>query len=53
MTGISNGGRTKRTGRRGRAVMVRPVFRAGLRRAVASKRGKRSASVRIRVLRPQ
>ncbi len=44
-------GKTKRTGRRGRAVMVRRVFRPGLRRAVARKRGKRSAAVRVRVLR--
>jgi hypothetical protein len=44
-------GKTKRTGRRGRAVMVRRVFRPGRRRAVARKPGKRSASVRIRVLR--
>ena len=44
-------GKTKRTGRRGRAVMVRRVFRPGLRRAVARKPGKRSARVRIRVLR--
>jgi hypothetical protein len=44
-------GRTKRTGRRGRAVMVRRLTRPGLRRAVARKRGKRTASVRVRVLR--
>ncbi len=44
-------GKTKRTGRRGRAVMVRRVFRPGLRRAVARKRGTRSASVRVRVQR--
>jgi hypothetical protein len=44
-------GRTKRTGRRGRAVMVRRPVRPGLRRAVVRKRGKRTASVRIRVLR--
>ena len=44
-------GRTKRTGRRGRAVMVRRFTRPGLRRAVARKRGKRTASVRVRVVR--
>ena len=42
-------GRTKRTGRRGRAVMVRRFTSPGPRRAVARKRGKRTASVRVRV----
>ena len=44
-------GRTKRTGRRGRAVMVRRFTRPGLRRAVARKPGKRAATARVRVLR--
>jgi Tannase and feruloyl esterase/3HB-oligomer hydrolase (3HBOH) len=43
-------GRTKRTGRRGRAVIVRRFAHPGRRRAVVRKRGRRSASVRIRVL---
>jgi hypothetical protein len=44
-------GKTKRTGRRGRAVIVRRFAHRGVRRAVVSKRGKRPARVRIRVLR--
>jgi hypothetical protein len=44
-------GKTKRTGRRGRAVMVRRPVRRGLRRAVARKRGFRAGTVRVRVLR--
>jgi hypothetical protein len=44
-------GRTRRTGRRGRAVMVRRPVKPGLRRAVARKRGMRRGVVRVRVLR--
>ena len=44
-------GRTKRTGRRGRARMTRRPARRGVRRVVATKRGFRSAKVRVRVLR--
>jgi hypothetical protein len=43
-------GKTKRTGRRGRAVIVRRFAHRGVRRAVVTKRGKRTARVRIRVL---
>ena len=45
--------RTKRTGRRGRATMVRRPVRPGLRRAVVRKRGLSRAMVRVRVLRPR
>jgi hypothetical protein len=44
-------GRTKKTNRRGRAVMVRRPARTGVRRAIARKRGMRRATVRVRVLR--
>ena len=42
-------GRTKRTGRRGRARMVRRPARRGVRRAVAAKRGFRPARARVRI----
>ena len=44
-------GRTKRTGRHGRARITRRPARRGIRRAVATKRGYRRAKVRVRVLR--
>ncbi len=44
-------GATRRTGRRGRVVVVRRIGRAGVRRAVVRKRGFRAATVRVRVLR--
>jgi hypothetical protein len=44
-------GKTKRTGRRGRAVIVRRPGKTGVRRAIARKRGMRRAVARVRVLR--
>jgi len=44
-------GATRRTGRRGRAVIVRRIGRAGARRVVVRKRGFRAGTARIRVLR--
>jgi hypothetical protein len=44
-------GATRRTGRRGRAVMVRRVGRPGVRRAIVRKRRYRTTRVRLRVLR--
>lgn len=44
-------GKTKHTGRRGRATIVRRLHRRGLRRAVVHKRGYRTAKARVRVLR--
>jgi len=46
-------GATRSTDRRGRAVMVRRPVRRGLRKAVARRVGMRSATLRIRVLRPR
>jgi hypothetical protein len=46
-------GKTKRTGRRGRATIVRRLHRRGLRRAVVRKRGFRTAKARVRVRRPR
>ena len=44
-------GRTRKTGRRGRARMVRRPMRRGVRRVTATKRGYRRATKRVRVLR--
>jgi Tannase and feruloyl esterase/3HB-oligomer hydrolase (3HBOH) len=46
-------GRTKRTGRHGRARMTRRPMRRGVRRATATKHGYRAANTRVRVRNPQ